>query len=292
MVEKRQKTRVSLVQMDPWLGAVEQNRGRILNLAEQAAAEGAQIIIFPELSTSGCMLMSREAVYRAAEPVPGGPTVKSLEKMAKERNCYLVVGLPELGEDRVSCYNTAVLVGPCGYIGKHRKLNLWDVDKLYFEPGDLGYQVFPTPLGRIAMLVCYDMWFPENFRILAAMGADLICCPTNWMRLSADQPLSMGSHMAMAAAGANHIYVAAADRVGREGETVYCGASALLGPAGWPVAGPCSAEREEILTADVDLMAARAVYGNPYNGLLADRRLDLYDQYLGYKTGRIDKSCL
>lgn len=286
MKRPEELVRIALVQMAPELGAVEENRRRVLDLAERAAADGARIIVFPELCTSGCMLMTRSAAYAAAERVPDSPTVRALEALAAKRNCYLVAGLPELGEDGVSCYNTAVLVGPEGYIGRHRKLHLWDVDKLYFEPGDLGYQVFSTPLGRIGMLVCYDMWFPENFRILAAMGADLICCPTNWMQLSPEQPLSMGSHMAMAAAGANHVFVAAADRVGQEGEVVYCGSSALLGPVGWPVAGPCSTDQEEILLADVDLMAARAVYSNPFNGIMADRRLDLYDPLLGYQGAK------
>lgn len=286
-MEREDQVRLALVQMRPILGAAEENRRRVLALAEECADSGARIIVFPELCTSGCMLRSREETYRLAERIPEGPTTQGLIEVAARRGVYLVAGLAELGEDNVSCYNSAVLVGPEGYIGKHRKLNLWDVDKIYFEPGDLGYQVFPTVYGKIGILICYDMWFPENFRLLAAMGADLVCCPTNWMQLSPDRSMSMGSYMAMAAAAANHIFVAAADRIGTERGVTYCGSSALLGPDGWPVAGPCSVENEEVLCADVDILQARETYIGTMNGILADRRTDLYQRLLGYRGTNI-----
>lgn len=275
--------RLALVQMTPKIGAADENRRRMLDLAEECGEHDAQIIVFPELCISGCMLESREETYRLAERIPEGPTTQAMAELAIHQGIYLVAGLAELGEDGVSCYNAAVLVGPEGYIGKHRKLNLWDVDKIYFEPGNLDYQVFPTIYGKLGILICYDMWFPENFRILAAMGADLVCCPTNWMRLSPDQPGSMGSYMAMAAAAANHIYVAAADRVGMERGVTYCGNSALFGPDGWPVTDPCGMDEEEILYADVDILKAREVYVGSMNGIFADRRNDLYDPLLGYR---------
>ena len=288
-MERKDRVRLALVQMKPVWGAVEENRAHILALAEECAGAGANIIVFPELCTSGCMLESRSETYRMAEPIPSGLTTRALEKLAERCGVYLVAGLPELGENGISCYNSAVLIGPGGYIGKHRKLNLWDVDKAYFEPGDLGYQVFPTLYGKLGLLICYDMWFPENFRILAAMGADLICCPTNWMQLDRERPDSMGGYMAMAGAGANHVFVAAANRVGAERGVVYSGGSALLGPVGWPIAGPASRDREEVLYADVDLLEAREVYSSPFNGIMADRRTDLYHPTLGYRNSKFDK---
>lgn len=282
-LKKSGHVRLALVQFAPAIAQPERNRAKILAAAETCAAAGADIIVFPELCISGCMLESREETYRLAERIPDGPTTEGLLKIAEEAHVYIAAGLAELGEDGVSCYNSAVLVGPEGYLGKHRKLNLWGVDKLYFEPGDLGYQIFPTIYGKIGLLICYDMWFPENYRILTAMGADLICCPTNWMQLSPDQPESMGSYMAMAGAGSNHVFVAAADRIGTERGVTFCGASAVLGPVGWPEAGPCSRDREEILYADVDILRAREVYVNGMNGAMADRRTDLYDKMLGYR---------
>lgn len=277
------QVRLALVQFAPDIGNVESNREKVLHMAETCAKAGAGIVVFPELCTSGCMLESRAETYRAAERIPDGPTTRGLAEIAARQNIYIIAGLAELGEEGISCYNSAVLVGPAGYIGKHRKLNLWDVDKLYFEPGDLGYQVFPTIYGKIGMLICYDMWFPENFRILAEMGADLICCPTNWMQLSPDKPESMGLYMAMAGAGANHVYVAAADRVGEERGVTYCGRSILAEPTGWLLAGPCSGEQEEILYADINLLQAREVNVGRMNGISADRRTDLYDKMLGYQ---------
>ena len=176
--------KLAAVQMEPQLGCKKENVAKSIRRINEAADQGARLITLPELCNTGYMFNSRQEVYDCAEPVPGGYTCGEWEKVARERGVYIVAGITELAEDGVRCYNSAVLIGPDGYIGKHRKLHLWCDDKIFFEPGDLGYQVFETPIGRIGMLICFDMWYFENFRILALKGADVVCCPpTGWTSL-------------------------------------------------------------------------------------------------------------
>jgi len=164
-------------------------------------------------------------------------------------------------------------------------MHLWFEEKLFFEPGDLGLPVFTTLFGTIGMCICYDLWFPECLRLLAVQGADLICAPTNWVPMPAEPPpgeYPMAVHLCMAAAHSNAIYLAAADRVGTERQQPFVGHSVIAGPQGWPVAGPASGEREEIIYAECNLAEARRMKTvNDLNIIMRDRRTDFYDSALG-----------
>ena len=161
----------------------------------------------------------------------------------------------------------------------YRKNHLWGAEALFFERGDLGMPVFHTDFGRVAIAICYDIWFPETFRLAALGGADLLCVATNWVPMP-EQPAHlpmMANVLAMAGAHSNSMFVAAADRVGVERDQPFLGNSVIVGPTGWPVAGPASADREEIIAADLDLSEARRRRNlNEFNHLLRDRRSDLY----------------
>lgn len=217
-----------------------------------------------------------------------GPTVVAWSELAARLGIHLVGGLAEL--DGARLFDTAVLIGPDGYIGKCRKTHLWNQEKLWFTPGDLGYPVFETRLGRIGLLICWDIWFPEVARILAQQGADLICSVNNWV--FTPPPLfdaagrCMASYLTMTAAHSNNVYIAASDRAGTEGEAKFLGCSLIAGTNGWPIGDVADSESESetILYADLDLMSARsAPIWNDLNDLLRDRRTDLYDGMLGYQ---------
>lgn len=272
---------LSAVQFEPKIGYKEENVDKSIRLIHEAADKGANLIVLPELCNTGYMFNSREEVYEVAEMIPEGDTCQKWEKIAKERGLYIVGGITEVDANGVSCYNSAVLIGPEGYIGKHRKLHLWCDDKIYFEPGDLGYQVFETPIGRIAILICFDMWYFENARILGLMGADIICCPTNWVDTPPAELRTMGTHLAMVNASCNSLYVVAADRIGTERGCTFPGRSCIVGPEGWFRAGLASDDQEEILLAEVNLMESRRLNWNPMNVVYRDRRTDLYDEMLG-----------
>src|SRR5260370_21502905 len=123
------------------------------------------------------MFGSRGEGVRLAEAVPGGATVAAWAERAARHGLRLVAGITERsGSD---LYNSAVVIGPSGHVGTFRKVHLWNEENLFFEPGNVGFPVFRTPLGRIATFICYDGWFPESYPLCALQGADIVCIPTN-----------------------------------------------------------------------------------------------------------------
>lgn len=268
--------------MQPAMAKVEANVAHSLGLIGRAVELGAKLVVLPELSNTGYMFQSREEAFALSEPIPNGPTVKAWCGIAAKHGLHLVAGICERDGDKL--FNSAVLIGPAGYIGTFRKVHLWNEENLYFEPGDLGIPVFHTAIGRIGMAICYDGWFPETYRLAALQGADIVCVPTNWVPIpgQAKGREAMANILAMAAAHSNSIYIACADRVGTERGQPFEGQSLIVGHTGWPVAGPASRDEEEILTADVALgEARRARNWNAFNQVLRDRRSDLYDEMLG-----------
>jgi predicted amidohydrolase len=276
------KIRIACIQMQPAMAKVEANVAHSLGLIGRAVELGAKLVVLPELSNTGYMFQSREEAFALSEPIPTGPTVKAWGDIAAKHGLHLVAGICE--RDGAKLFNSAVLIGPAGHIGTFRKVHLWNEENLYFEPGDLGFPVFHTAIGRIGMAICYDGWFPETYRLAALQGADIVCVPTNWVPIpgQAEGREAMANILAMAAAHSNSIYIACADRVGTERGQPFEGQSLIVGHTGWPVAGPASRDKEEILTADVALgEARRARNWNAFNQVLRDRRSDLYDEMLG-----------
>lgn len=281
LVNKESVVTLAAIQFEPRIGRKDDNLRRTLDLIGDAADGGATIVTLPEMCNTGYVFNTRREVFESAERVPDGPTTRAWMDIARERGIYIVAGINELDDDGVRCYNSAVLVGPEGYVGTHRKLNLWGDDKFFFEPGNLGYQVFHTPFGRVAMLICLDMWFFENFRILSLMGADLVCCPTNWVDGVPRDLRTLGPNICLVNASCNRIHIVAADRIGVERGCSFPGMSCIVGPQGWYKAGPASCDREEILLAEVNLMQSRRLNWNGANVVHRDRRTDLYDEMLG-----------
>jgi predicted amidohydrolase len=233
--------------------------------------------VLPELCSSGYVFASRAECLELAEPVPSGPTVEAWAERCARHGLVVVGGVAERDGDRL--YNSAAVVGPDGWIGTYRKLHLWNEENRWFEPGDRGVPVFETPAGRIATIVCYDGWFHECYRLAAAGGADLVCVPTNWVPIPGQREgePAMATILCQAAAHANSLPIAAADRVGVERGQPFIGSSVIVSHTGWPLAGPASADREELLVADVDpAEARRARRWNDFNDPVADRRQDVY----------------
>ena len=283
--------RVSVVQFDPQVGVDHRtaNLRRSLELAAAAANGGANLIVLPELSNCGYFFSSRKDAFDHAEAVPDGPSLRAWFDFAGRYQVYLAAGLNEI--DGAQLFNTAVLLGPDGFIGKYRKAHLWNLEKLWFTPGNTGFPVFETPIGRIGMLICWDIWFPEVPRILSQQGADIICSLNNWVwtppPLFDDAGRCMASYLTMTAAHVNNVFIAAASRIGEERDARYLGCSLIAGTNGWPIGKVASANRQEILFADIDLSSARsAPIWNSLNDLQRDRRVDLYDQMLGYMQHR------
>lgn len=270
--------KVACIQMEPAVGEKQRNVDRSIDMIEKAAADGAQLVVLPELCNSGYVFNSVEEARGLAEPIPGGPTVDAWSTVAAKHGLHLVAGIDEVDGDRL--YNSSVVIGPEGYIGTFRKVHLWNQENRFFTPGNLGFPVFDTPLGRLATAICYDGWFPETFREYALKGVDIVCVPTNWVPINGQREdrEAMANILIMGAAHSNSVFIACADRVGVERNQPFIGQSLIVSYTGWPLAGPASSQREEIIAAELDLSdpARRAPWNEFNRNPVGDRRPEEY----------------
>lgn len=273
---------VACLQFEPKIGDLAANRATGLRLIGQVADAGANVVVLPELSDSGYVFRNRAEAFSLAADAAESETIAGWTEIARARGLYIVGGFCE--RDGGKLFNAAAVIGPEGLMGVYRKTHLWDAENLWFDPGDRGFPVFATPLGRIGALICYDGWFPEAWRLLAAQGADIVCVPTNWVPMPS-QPASlpsMSNILCMGAAHSNSFCVAAACRIGVERGQPFIGQSLIVNHEGWPVAGPAAKDEPDALIARLNLADARRKRRlNDFNQLLRDRRTDLYDEMLG-----------
>jgi N-carbamoylputrescine amidase len=273
--------RIACVQMEPLIGEKARNVARSLAFIEEAADGGAELVVLPELANTGYVFESREEAAGLSEPVPDGETTRIWCEAAAKRGLHIVAGITERAGDVL--FNSAVLVGPSGYIGTYRKMHLWGDEKKVFAPGNLGFPVYETALGKLGIGVCYDGWFPEMYRLQAIAGAQIICVPTNWVPMPGQKPeyAAMANTLTMAAAHSNGLVIACADRVGTERGQPFEGQSLIVDRTGWPLARASKVD-EEIIYADVTLKPGGKVGAD--NDVLADRRTDVYAEMLGFRA--------
>ncbi|MFR9728177.1 nitrilase-related carbon-nitrogen hydrolase [Saccharopolyspora sp. MS10] len=247
--------------------------------ARTAAARGAQVIGFQEVFNAPyfCQVQDNEHL-RWAESVPDGPTTERMRALARELGMVLV--LPVFERDGPGfCYNTAAVIDADGsYLGKYRKHHLphlpgfWE--KFYFRPGNLGWPVFRTAVGRIGVYICYDRHFPEGWRALGLGGAQLVYNPSATSR-------GLSSHLwkleQPAAAVANQYFVAAINRVGVEeyGDDDFYGSSYFVDPRGRFVGEVADDQEEQLLVRDLDFDLVDEVRAEW--AFYRDRRPDAYD---------------
>jgi N-carbamoylputrescine amidase len=273
---------LGLVQMSCAEGRKE-NLDKAVERVRAAARDGAQIVCLQELFRSRYFCQKEDvALFRLAEPIPG-PTTGALAKVARERKVAIVASLFEKRADGVY-HNTAVVLDESGRIaGKYRKMHIPDdplyYEKFYFTPGDLGFPSFATRRAKIGTLVCWDQWFPEGARLAALAGAEILIYPTaiGWL----DGETSAVNEAQRDAwetaqrghAIANGVFVAAVNRVGREGSLTFWGNSFVADPFG-RVLARAATDREETLIVPCDLSRIDEV--RTHWPFLRDRRIDAY----------------
>ncbi|MDR4481898.1 MAG: nitrilase-related carbon-nitrogen hydrolase [Nitrospirales bacterium] len=255
-------------QFSPVFGEVRRNLETILSAIHNF--EG-QLLVFPELAFSGYQFLSKDDVRDLAEEIPSGPTIKALEEAVRGRDLHVVVGLAERDHDRL--YNSAVLIGPKGYIGTYRKTHLFFEETLWFTPGDTGFLVWDIGKAKVGLLVCFDWFFPEAARSLAIKGADILCHPSNLV-------LPYCPDAMVTRCLENGVFAITANRVGREqrGEKPalpFIGMSEIVAPNG-RILCRSSQTDEEVGLFEMDVAEARDKRINPYNDLLKDRRPQWY----------------
>ena len=242
------KVNVALAQISCKVGDKKHNVNIMKKKVKEAKKRNANLVIFPELSLTG--YVNRDLAYELAEPIPG-PTIRSLEEATKRENIYMVLGMPERSEKaRAVLYNTAVLLGPDGFIGKYRKMHLPThsvfEEKRYFR---LGYeaQVFETDIGKLGLTICYDMFFPEVSRLLRLKGSQLIIC------ISASPAVRRGFFEAFTLARAleNTVFLAYVNLVGVENGLQFWGGSRIVSPNGTIIA-QAKLDEEDFVVGSVD----------------------------------------
>lgn len=262
--------RVGFVQNNPVFAEVQKNLGRVESLL---AGHDADLFVLPELFATGYQFKDMDESRSLAELVPGGVTTSMLTSISKNTNTFIVAGLAEIDGDKV--YNSAVVTGPDGYIGKYRKLHLFDTEKACFLPGDLPLQVFDIGGAKAGVMICFDWRFPETARTLALMGADLIAHPSNLVLTHCPQAM-------ITRCLENRIFAVTADRVGMENRLGneplnFMGQSQVIDPNG-NILYRASMKDEEVHVVQLDLSMARDKCLNQQNHIFKDRRTNHYYQ--------------
>ena len=268
----KNKFRIALAQMRCSQGDKRENLKKIETNVALAKKHNAELVIFPELSVTGYVI--RDQIYELAEKIPGQST-KIIERIAKKAGMHIVFGMPELsGKAQATLYNTATLVGPEGFIGKYRKMYLPThsvfEEKRYFRAG---YQtaVFDTKLGKIGLIICYDIFFPEVTRLTRLRGAQLIIC------ISASPGVRRTFFETLTAARAieNTAFLAYVNLAGIEDGLQFWGGSRLIGPNG-KVLVQAKYDEEDFVVGEVNYTDIRSV--ETFVPVLKDLRPELFDK--------------
>ena len=274
-----QVVKAALVQSE-WTGDQESMVEKNISYARDAAEQGAQVLCFQEIFNSPYFCTVQDADnYSWAEPIPDGPTIQRMMSVAKETGMVMVVPIYEV-VDEGTFFNAAAVIDADGtYLGKYRKTHIPQVqgfwEKFYFRPGNLGYPVFDTAVGRIGVYICYDRHFPEGWRVLGLKGARIVFNPSATTRGHSKHLWQLEQP---AAAVANEYFVGAINRVGAEGleGTDYYGSSYFADPRGEIVGETASDTEDEVLVRQLDLGMVEEV--RRYWAFYRDRRPEVYEE--------------
>jgi predicted amidohydrolase len=277
-VEKlmKDKIKLALAQISSKRENKKANLQKIEKLIYRAKEQGADLVIFPELSLTGYVV--RDQLFELAETVPG-PTVEKIEALAKQTGMHIIFGMPELSEKtKATIFNTAVFVGPKGFIGKYRKMYLPThsvfEEKRYFRPG---YEpaAFQTDIGNIGLCICYDIFFPEVIRLARLKGAQLIVC------ISASPAVRRSYFETLTCARAieNTAYLAYVNLAGVQDGLQFWGGSRLVSPNG-DVLAKAKYDEEDFIICEVDFNDLKTA--ETFIPTLRDLRPELFDKLKDY----------
>jgi predicted amidohydrolase len=260
--------KISALQFAPRLLDKDYNLQKIKQLLDNLKTD---LVVLPELCNSGYVFANKEEVFSVAEEAGKGETYFALSEIASCNNCNIVYGYPEL--DGNNLYNSCILIMPDGRFYNYRKTHLFNREKLFFSPGDTGFQVFTILNGvKIGMMICFDWQFPEAARTLALLGAQIICHPANLVLPWCQQAMKTRCLE-------NRVFAVTANRIGTEinaGETVsFTGQSQILNTKG-EVLSSLSVSEERTVTVEINPEEANDKTVTERNDAFKDRRPEFY----------------
>lgn len=267
-------SRIAVAQLAPSVTDVEGSRSRALTAIDEALGAGADIVVLPELVTSGYVFETPDEARASSIPASSPVLQEWVRRAASRPGAVVVGGFAELGDDG-HVYNSAAMVDGSGVLAVYRKVHLWDREVLFFTAGSDAPPVVTTAHGALGMMICYDLEFPEWTRIAALAGTEILCVPTNWPFA----PRPSGERVAevqtgAAAARINRMAIACADRSGIERGVDWNEGSSIISAEGWVVAevGPGVG----IAYADIDAADSRSKAFEGLADAFGDRRPELY----------------
>jgi predicted amidohydrolase len=272
MEKMKEKIKLALAQISSRRENKKENLQKIEEFTMKAKEQAADLVIFPELSLTGYVV--HDQIYELAEVIPG-PSTKKIEELAKKTGAHIIFGMPELSEKtKATIFNTAVFVGPNGFIGKYRKMYLPThsvfEEKRYFRPG---YQTaaFNTSVGNIGLFICYDIFFPEVCRLTRLKGAQLLVC------ISASPAVrrSYFEILTLARALENTAFLAYVNLAGVEDGLQFWGGSRVVSPTGDLIV-KAKYDEEDLVFCEVDYRDLRSV--ETFIPTLRDLRPELFDE--------------
>ncbi len=258
--------KIGYLQFGPQLGDLDANIDRIGELLKYGNLP--DLLVLPELSNSGYNFTTHQQALDTAEEVRKSKFVEYLISLCTRHQVHIIAGMNERQDDEI--YNSAVLVGPGVWIGTYRKLHLFNTEKDHFQPGNLGLPVFDIGWCKVGIQVCFDWYFPEDWRILALKGAEVIAHPANLVLPGLAQR-GVPVHAMI-----NRVFTVTANRIGQEDDLTFTGLSTFANPLG-EVIKQASQEHEELGMVTIDPRQARDKYITKRNHALEDRRPQEYE---------------
>lgn len=261
--------RVSVLQFEPRLLDL---KGNLERLAKLLSGLETDLVVLPELCSSGYMFLSRDEVASVSEEVPSGAAFGTFSTLAWENQFSIVYGFAERAGDRF--HNSAALINPDGSHHIYRKTHLFNREKLFFTPGETGLNVWPAKHGvMVGMMICFDWQFPEAARTLALKGAQIICHPSNLVLPWCQQAMITRSLE-------NRVFSITSNRTGKEANgpesLEFTGQSQILGTKG-EILIRMNETETGVRTCAIDPALALDKQVTPRNDAFADRRPALYE---------------
>jgi predicted amidohydrolase len=260
--------KVGICQFKPEFLQKEKNLEKMGDLLRNVTAD---LIVLPELASSGYIFNSKEEVKGISEDPHNGPTAAAFKKLAKQNNTSYVVGIAEKSNEYI--YNSAILINPDGSIKLYRKTHLFFEEKKWFKEGDTGFNVFYAKKNiKIGIMICFDWIFPESARSLALAGAQIIAHPTNLV-------LPWGQQAMLTRSLENGVFSLTSNRTGKEKngdkQLNFTGMSQIVNTKGQIIHRMDQTE-ESVFVTEIDPLVAEDKSVTEFNDLLSDRRTEMY----------------